>query len=91
MRRLRLYGKRECSLCDKAGALVRLVLARTPAVTLEHVDIEGDEVLFGRYGLRIPVLAIADSGAELDWPFEEADIDRLLGDGDGPPPPGAPL
>jgi len=91
MRRLRLYGKRECSLCDKAGALVRVVLARTPAVTLEYIDIEGDEVLFGRYGLRIPVLASVDSGAELDWPFDEGAIDRLLGNADGAPPQGAPL
>jgi glutathione S-transferase len=35
----------------------------------EHVDISGDDALFARYGLLIPVLRAPD-GRELHWPFE---------------------
>lgn len=78
MRRLYLYGKRECPLCDKAAVLVRAALAAVPAAEIEYRDIESDETLFGRYGLRIPVLADAERGVELDWPFDAAAVERLL-------------
>jgi len=74
---LRLYGKQDCPLCDKAAALVRDVLARAPGARLDYHDIENDEELFGRYGLRIPVLQDVATGAELNWPFDAGDVERL--------------
>lgn len=65
---LTLYGKPDCHLCELAcEVLAELGLDATV------VDVEADDELMGRYGLRIPVLADA-SGRELDWPF---DADRL--------------
>jgi hypothetical protein len=40
------------------------------------VFIDDDEALEERYGVRVPVLRIEDTGAELDWPF---DGERLAG------------
>jgi hypothetical protein len=37
---------------------------------VELLDIADDERWVDEYGLRIPVLRRADSGEELDWPFE---------------------
>ena len=37
---------------------------------VELVDITDPEDLTEVYGLRIPVLRRADTGAELDWPFD---------------------
>jgi hypothetical protein len=47
-------------------------------MTAEYVDIAGDDALLGRYGTRIPVVHRTDSGAELDWPFDEAALKMLI-------------
>jgi hypothetical protein len=66
-----LYQRDDCCLCDQALDL--LAQARCPA--FESVFIDDDAVLEARYGLRVPVLRDARSGAELDWPFES---DKLV-------------
>jgi hypothetical protein len=38
------------------------------------VDIAEDAALVERYGLRIPVIGIADSAAELNWPFDPGQL-----------------
>ncbi len=70
-----LYVKPGCHLCDDAR--------ETLALTLEHArvaekDITGDPALFEAFGTRIPVLARADMGQELQWPFGPADIKELM-------------
>jgi hypothetical protein len=57
-----LYGKPGCHLCDDARAVVREALAGRDA-RLDEVDVTLDPVLEGRYGERIPVLAL--DGEEL--------------------------
>ena len=71
---LTLYQRDDCHLCDLALA----VLARARAPEFESVFIDGDETLESRYGIRVPVLREAGGGDELDWPFDEAAVQRFL-------------
>jgi len=72
VRRVVLYGKAGCHLCDEARAAVAEVRARHP-FELEEVDVSTDPELHDRYGERIPVLAL--DGDEL---FEfHVDADEL--------------
>lgn len=43
----------------------------------EEVDISASDVLFERYGLRIPVLQHPDQ-SELGWPFSELELQDFL-------------
>lgn len=45
---------------------------------VELVDIADPEDLTDVYGLRIPVLRRTDTGAELDWPFDTAQVVTFL-------------
>ncbi len=72
MRRVVLYGKPGCCLCDEARAAVAEVRAHQP-FELEEVDVSTDPELHHLYGERIPVLAL--DGDEL---FEfHVDADEL--------------
>jgi hypothetical protein len=75
MPELILYQRDDCHLCDLALA----VLARAGVPDFDSVFIDGDEALEQAYGVRVPVLRDAGRGIELDWPFDEADVRRLLG------------
>jgi len=52
-----IYSRPGCHLCDDMKDLVRKV-ARTIPLTLEDIDIYGDDELEERYGLEIPVLFV---------------------------------
>lgn len=52
---LRLYTRAGCGLCRRAEDLLR---AHAPQAQLELVDIDGDEELVRRYGVRVPVLEV---------------------------------
>lgn len=70
-----LYTTSACSACEEA--LERVLALSDPGVrTLVTRDVAEDERLFERYAVRVPVLSYR--GAELDWPFAECDISRLL-------------
>jgi glutaredoxin len=72
MRRVVLYGKPGCCLCDEAREAVAQARTRHP-FELEEVDVSIDPELHRRYGERIPVLAV--DGDEL---FEfHVDADEL--------------
>ncbi|NNE06687.1 MAG: glutaredoxin family protein [Xanthomonadales bacterium] len=75
MTELILYDRPDCHLCEQASALIHALGAGNHC---EQVNIEQDIELVRRYGLRIPVLVRRDSGAELDWPFETAALQRFL-------------
>lgn len=75
MTELTLYTREGCHLCERAAELVEQV---APTVRLRPVDIEGDAELEARYGLRIPVLARPDTGAELGWPITAEALEALL-------------
>jgi hypothetical protein len=72
VRRVVLYGKPGCCLCDEAREVVAAVRARHP-FELEEVDVSTDADLHRSYGERIPVLEL--DGDEL---FEfHVDADEL--------------
>ena len=72
-----LMGTVGCRLCDEAEAMARPACRRSARV-LRCQDILDDPELESRYAVRIPVLRRADTGAELDWPFEPAGLYRFL-------------
>ena len=52
-----------------------LAAARVPE--FESVWIDGDDALEARYGERVPVLRDAESGVELDWPFDPVALEAI--------------
>ena len=62
MKRVVLYGKAGCHLCDEARAAVAGVRVQHP-FELEEVDVSVDPELYRIYGERIPVLEL--DGEEL--------------------------
>jgi hypothetical protein len=69
-----LYQRDDCHLCDLALA----ALAKACAPDFDSVFIDGDQPLEERYGTRVPVLREVASGAELDWPFDSAQLQAWL-------------
>jgi hypothetical protein len=74
-RRVRLYAKQGCHLCEQAEADLARLQGRYPH-ELELVDISQDPLLLQEYGLRIPVLLI--DGREYEAPLDASDIERAL-------------
>ncbi|MEZ5545434.1 MAG: glutaredoxin family protein [Lysobacteraceae bacterium] len=72
--KLVLYQRDDCHLCDMA--LEALAFAGVPE--FESVFIDGDAALEAGYGVRVPVLREADSGAELAWPFDADGVGKWL-------------
>ncbi len=57
MLKIIIYSRPGCHLCDDMKDLVRKV-SQTIPLTLEDIDIYGDDELEARYGLEIPVLFV---------------------------------
>ncbi|TQV80982.1 glutaredoxin family protein [Exilibacterium tricleocarpae] len=74
---LLLYTTLGCHLCEEAKALIEPLLPAS-GLCLEEIDIATDETLMQRYGVRIPVLAVADTPAELGWPFDTGQLRAFL-------------
>ena len=72
MRRITLYGRAGCHLCDDAQAVLDRV-----GEPYDVVDIESDDELFKRYLERIPVVAV-DGEEVFDFFVEESTLRRLL-------------
>ena len=70
---LQFYGTAGCHLCDDAKEILQQA-----GVNAAYIDIVGDDELFERYGMRIPVLKRTDNGAELGWPFDVAEMTQFL-------------
>jgi hypothetical protein len=78
-RRLTLYSRPGCHLCDDMKAVIDRVAGRVPLV-LERVDISADEALERRYGHDIPVLLV-DGRLAGKHRITEAELVRKLGGG----------
>ena len=76
MRRVVLYGKPGCHLCDEARAVVAAVRERHP-FELEEVDVSIDPDLARSYGERIPVLAL-DGDELFEFHVEADELARRL-------------
>lgn len=61
--RVRLFEKPGCGLCAETFRALHRVALDIP-IEVERVDITDDPVLFDRYALRIPVVAVGER--ELD-------------------------
>lgn len=70
-----LYTTSGCHLCEQAKDIIWPLIGSTQWQLLE-VDIAETDELVERYGLRIPV--VATQKAELGWPFDGAQLARLL-------------
>jgi hypothetical protein len=57
VRRVTLYSRPGCGLCDEAREVILAERERTP-FALEEVDVSGDDVLELEYGIRIPVVLV---------------------------------
>lgn len=71
------YTTSHCQLCELAEAL----LVHTPLsepIPVDAIDIAQSEALVATYGTRIPVLKRTDTGAELDWPFDQTQLLAFL-------------
>ena len=71
-----LFGTLGCHLCEIAEAEVMPLVEH--GLLVELVDITDPQDLTDVYGLRIPVLRRVDTGAELEWPFDEAQVVNFL-------------
>ncbi len=71
MRKLKLYSRIECPLCEYAEEL--LVAA---GIDYEIVDIDDSQALIKQYHVRIPVLS--NDTNELNWPFTTDQASALL-------------
>ncbi|MCK9395689.1 MAG: glutaredoxin family protein [Methylobacter sp.] len=73
--RLILFGTSGCHLCEQAEVIVKACVPDG----VEHVDIAEQEQWQERYAVRIPVLYDSESGRELGWPFDQADVEDFVG------------
>ena len=71
-----LFGTLGCHLGEFAEAEIMPLVEH--GLLVELVDIADSEALYEAYGLRIPVLRRVDTGAELEWPFDEAQVVNFL-------------
>jgi len=73
---VRLYTGPNCHLCGQAKAVLYPLLTER-GLRLVEVNIKTDAELQEKYGVLIPVVALAN-GKEKGWPFTAAQIGRLL-------------
>lgn len=71
MKKLKLYSRIECPLCEYAEELLQ-----ENGIAYEVVDIDDSEDLIKAYHVRIPVLANNES--EVNWPFDADQAMELL-------------
>lgn len=73
-----LFGTLGCHVCEVAEAELMPLVEH--GLMVELVDIAKSEACYETYSLRIPVLRRADTGAELDWPFDTDQVVLFLSD-----------
>ena len=70
---IEFYTKADCSLCEKAKAVL-LPIAAQEGAAVREVDIQGSVELTDKYGEEIPVVLI-DGKKAFRWRVD--DVDRL--------------
>ena len=73
--RLTLFGTSGCHLCEQAEIIVNACVWDG----VETVDIAEQEQWQEQYAVRIPVLYDSESGRELGWPFDQAEVKDFVG------------
>jgi len=74
---LSLYSTEHCHLCEQAIELIDLALAEQD-VQYKVIDIVESATLLALYEFKIPVLKREDTNAEICWPFNIQEINRLI-------------
>jgi hypothetical protein len=79
MRKIIIYTKLNCPLCDEAYLLLIDVACEIP-LQIEVVDITQphNQALNDIYRERIPVIAKPETTTELNWPFTIEDLRLYL-------------
>jgi len=72
MRRVVLYSRPSCGLCDEARGVLLAARASVP-FDLDEVNVETDDALELEYGIRIPVVTI-DGEERFEIAVEEGAI-----------------
>jgi glutaredoxin-like protein DUF836 len=75
-RRVVLYSRHACHLCDEARSVILAERDRTP-FDFDEVLIDGDEALERDYGLRVPVVEV-DGAEEFEFVVEPRGFARLV-------------
>jgi glutaredoxin len=63
--KLKLYGKKNCSLCDQAKATLEM-LQQDYLFEIEEINIYNDDVLLEAYHLMIPVIKHEDTIVDME-------------------------
>ncbi len=69
-----LFGTEGCHLCEEAATLLN-----EACMTFEHRDILERPDWQEKYGWLIPVLWHERSGQQLNWPFDERQVQAFAG------------
>ncbi|HSJ51579.1 MAG TPA: glutaredoxin family protein [Actinomycetota bacterium] len=80
MRRVVMYSRPGCGLCDEAREVILAERARTP-FRFEEIDVTGDDRLDLEYGIRVPVVLV-DGEEEFEIRVDAATF-RLVLTGQG--------
>ena len=76
-RKLLLYSRAECCLCDEMKRVIEQVAAKFP-VQLEEVNVDSSAGLRERFGLEVPVLFI-DGRKAFKFQVTAKQLERRLG------------
>jgi hypothetical protein len=79
MRRVRVYSRITCGLCDEAREVLLAERERWP-FEYEEVFVDGDDELELEYGLRVPVVLV-DGVEAFEIAVEPLRLRRFLRDG----------
>ena len=79
-RKLLLYTRADCPLCDEMKSTIRQISSKVP-LELEEVDVDATPELRSRFGLEVPVLFIDGRKAfKYRWTWKQ--LERRLRRGD---------
>ncbi len=77
MKNIALYSTSHCHLCDQAETMLKGLQCHYK-FNYQVIEISENNTFLNLYELKIPVLKELDSQTEMNWPFDESDIKRLL-------------
>lgn len=78
-KKLLLYSRADCCLCEEMKAVIRQVAAKVP-LELEEIDVDGSADLRDRFGAEVPVLFI-DGRKAFKYRLSAQRLERRLNGG----------
>ena len=71
-----LFTTLECHLCDEALHMLQAIQTKGFEINIIEVEIADSETLREKYGVRIPVVSVAED--EIGWPFANNELRDFL-------------